>query len=177
MTEQQINAIWEEYYPKVFGYFFRRVNNQADVEDLTSITLSGFMLVLVDDNKRQNIKNIHGFLWKIANNQLATFIRNKSKVLITVGLNDNLDSLDENIEDDLSDHYKAKIQDIDKCLQDTIKAEDYQIIRASIIDEMPSKEIAIMFNQTADNIRQRISRGIKKLKATCINLWQLCNHN
>jgi hypothetical protein len=32
MTQKQIQNNWEEYYPKVFGYFFRRLNNQADVE-------------------------------------------------------------------------------------------------------------------------------------------------
>ena len=31
--------LFEIHYPKIYGYFFRRVNNQVDVEDLTMITI------------------------------------------------------------------------------------------------------------------------------------------
>jgi hypothetical protein len=35
LSQTKLFNTWEEYYPKVYGYFLRRVNNHTDVEDLT----------------------------------------------------------------------------------------------------------------------------------------------
>jgi DNA-directed RNA polymerase specialized sigma24 family protein len=77
MSNFNINAEWEIYYPKVYGYFFRRLNNRLDVEDLTSLVLSQFFQTLLDQEKASRILNQNAYLWKIARNQLATFIDTK----------------------------------------------------------------------------------------------------
>jgi DNA-directed RNA polymerase specialized sigma24 family protein len=35
MQDSDVEKQWSEYYPKVYGYFFRRLNSREDVEDLT----------------------------------------------------------------------------------------------------------------------------------------------
>jgi|LakMenEpi03Aug12_release.lakeMendotaPanAssembly.Ray.scaffolds.fasta_scaffold78676_3 DNA-directed RNA polymerase specialized sigma24 family protein len=106
MTQKQIQNSWEEYYPKVFGYFFRRLNNQADVEELTSLVLTKFINKI--SNQNTTLENPHGYLWKIARSSLADFINHKVKQPTTLSLDDNLDTITEDLDKYRSDHFKQK---------------------------------------------------------------------
>ena len=56
----KITNLWNELYPRVYGYFYRRIDNQTAVEDLTASVLSSF-LKNVENGKIK--KNNFGYLW------------------------------------------------------------------------------------------------------------------
>jgi len=172
MSNLNINAEWEIYYPKVYGYFFRRLNNRLDVEDLTSLVLFQFFQTLADPQKSSRILNQNAYLWKIARNQLATFINNKSKQMIIVGLDESVDSLDSNLETQTSSEYKIRIEKLLECVKKTLKGLDFSIVNYSLIEDRKSPEVANLLNITAENVRKRLSRSVSKLKAQCRAVWK-----
>jgi RNA polymerase sigma factor (sigma-70 family) len=176
MSSQEITALWEEYYPKVYGYFYRRIETKEDVEDLTSITMTAFINVITDAQKSSRLVSKHGYLWKIANNQLCNFIRDKVKKPLTVGLNDNLSSIEDSFEQIVSDRYRSKMEDLHKCFQEKLKGDDYRLVCELIIEDKKSDQVAQMFNLTSSNVRQRCSRALKKLRESCQKIYDICYH-
>lgn len=172
MSNFNINAEWEIYYPKVYGYFFRRLNNRLDVEDLTSLVLFQFFQTLADPQKSSRILNQNAYLWKIARNQLATFINNKSKQMIVVGFDDNIDAIDSDLENSTSNEYKLRIEKLLECVKKALSGIDFSIVNYSLIEDRKSPEVASLLNITAENVRKRLSRSVTKLKAQCRAVWK-----
>jgi RNA polymerase sigma-70 factor (ECF subfamily) len=171
MNQAEITHYWDEYYPKVYGYFFRRVNNQADVEELTSLTMHGFLDGII--NPEKNISNPQAFLWKIAHNQLVTFIRFKAKHQIPISIeNEEEFAVDNQIESSRSDHYQSKVNDLMKCLKNQLDGQDQEIVELSIFDDRKSAEVGQMINLSPANVRKRLSRALQKVRTKCLELWQ-----
>ena len=174
MSPNEIEELWKEYYPKVFGYFFRRVDNRQDVEDLTSLVLTAYLNALSE--RRDEIKNPHGYLWRIAHNYLVNFIKNKTKNPVFVAFTEDLEVIDESIEIHRSERFNAKTQDLMQCVKDNLPELDFKIVELIVMFDRKSAEVAEELNLTAVNVRQKLSRSLKKLKQQCVNLWELHSH-
>jgi RNA polymerase sigma-70 factor, ECF subfamily len=169
--EENYIELWDNYYPKVFGYFYRRLNNHQDVEDLCSVTLASFFACL----KKGNVQNYNALLWKIAHNQLVSFIRSKSKNPISIDLSLSENQFDTQVENGRSDNYKYKLEHLQECIKNQLTDSQQEIVHKSIIEDKKSYEVALEIGITADNVRQILSRSIKKLKAKCKELWLSLN--
>lgn len=171
MSAFNLDSVWEEYYPKVYGYFFRRVNTREDVEDMTSMTMTQFCQTLQNPEKTQKIKSLNAYLWKIAHNQLADFIRFKTKRPITVGFDDNANFVDESVEKLQSRYFDDRKVGLLKCIQKSLDKIDLTIVVDSVINDYKSEELAIKLGLSASNIRQKLSRSLKKLRQKCRQVW------
>jgi RNA polymerase sigma-70 factor, ECF subfamily len=165
--EDNYNKLWDDYYPKVFGYFYRRVNNRQDVEDLTSVTLAGFFANI----SRSEVLNQNALIWKIAHNQLVSFIRSKSKNPVSIDLSSDENHTDYKIDDLRSDNYKFKLTALQECIQNQLTGDQKLIVHKSIIEDQKSHDIGLEMNLSAANVRQILSRSISKLKSKCKQLW------
>jgi RNA polymerase sigma factor (sigma-70 family) len=130
-TLANIDQLWSEYYPKVYGYFFRRVNNRVDVEDLTSIVLTEFFNNTLDNPK---ILNPHGYLWSIAYFRLIDHIRTKSKTPRMIEIDDSFVSPD-NLETTLEAKIlNEKFTIMLTLAKDNLTAVDYTLFHSVYID-------------------------------------------
>jgi RNA polymerase sigma factor (sigma-70 family) len=159
--------LWEEYYHRVFGYFFRRLNLRQDVEDLTSVTICAWFEAL----SKGKVINQHAFLWKIAHNQLCGFINQKSKNPLPISWEDEIANYDQEAEQSRSSYYLGKMQNLSECIQNQLTDQNYQIVYKSILEDKKSYEVATEMGITSDNVRQILSRSIRKLKERCKALW------
>lgn len=171
-TEFELSQIWEELYPKVYGYFFRRVNNRIDVEDLAALTLTAYLQNLTKNGDK--INNKMGFLWKIAHNQLLVFIRQKTKTPVFVGINDDFDcqDVDLEIENCSCDHLKQKIAHLLECVKKNLKTSDLEIVNLIVQEDQKAVTVAAKLQVTPEVVRQRFSRSLKKLRQKCQSLWE-----
>ena len=172
MKEAEVTKLWEEYYPKVFGYFFRRVNSRQDTEDLTSLVLASFLEKIMDP--QIEIQNPNAYLWKIAHNSLCRFVTQKSKTPISVELDDDFQIKSEEdleIENTRSDNLKLKLEKLKDCIQQALKPKDVLIIQRIILEDKKSSQIIEEIGLTSVAIRQRLSRALKKLRQKCRQLW------
>lgn len=113
----EITNLWNELYPRIYGYFYRRINNISVVEDLTALTLSIF-LENVQNGKIE--KTNFGYLWQIARNSLFEYCRQKSKNFIS------LSDFDENLVDQkLANRNAELIEKIKTAAQKCLKNDEF----------------------------------------------------
>ncbi|GAB4144998.1 MAG: hypothetical protein OHK0017_04110 [Patescibacteria group bacterium] len=172
MTEPEVEKYWAEYYPKIYGYFFRRLNTREEVEDLTSIVIGAFLKALDDPSKQ--IQNVNAYLWRLAHNQLVNYINNKSKSFIPVDLENftaDFGEQEKAMEELRSQHYQTRVDELIKCVEGSLKQEDLKIVQELIMNDRKSTELVEELNLKSDNIRQKLSRSLKKLREKCTELW------
>ena len=173
MTVENVEQLWLEYHPKVYGYFFRRVNNRQDVEDLTSITLSVFVEKILNPNIL--IKSPQGFLWKIAHNQLLVFINLKSKNAIAVTTFEDFENYkpeEISVETTQAQSLKFRKEKLLECVQNQLSETELYIVKKLIMDDIKAVDLARQTKQKPENIRQKLSRSLKKLRDKCKKIWE-----
>ncbi len=165
MTQLINQQEWNQLYNMIYGYFYRRINIRADVDELACETVTDYCLT------EHEIENPKAFIFAIARNKLYKFIDQKNKRKFI-----SLDEQEENltyahIEDHYSDSYLAKIEDLKNCIKRQLKPQDQEIIELSIMCDFSSERVAKELNLQAPNVRQRLSRAIKKLRGKCRQIW------
>jgi RNA polymerase sigma factor (sigma-70 family) len=177
MTKSELEEYWKIYHPKVFGFFYKRVNIREDVEELSSHVMFVFLDRLQDDD--YEIRNERAYLWQIAKNQLMKFIRNKEKdKIISIDDLDSIDSdqydfdySDEGIHEYRAKEYSDRVEKLLECVKKVLKDIDFLIVKKTILDEKTSTELQKELGLKADNIRKKLSRGMQRVRLKCKQLW------
>jgi RNA polymerase sigma factor (sigma-70 family) len=165
-----LDAEWEFWYPRVYGYFYKRIADKIEVEDLTANTLSTVFLA-------KDVVNVKGYLWKVAHNYLVKYIKTKSKAPIIVSWNENQNWIPEEsslaLEDQaVSDVHRTKMKNLKICIDNQISsASDRNLIQLSIYEEKNSTEIGNQLNLKSGTVRQKLARLLLKIKTHCTSLW------
>jgi len=150
---------WDEYYGKVYGYFYRRVEDKFEVEELTANTLNDFLL------SNTNPENPNAYLWAIAKNKLFSYIKNKNKQTIF-----QLEDFD-TVESNYSAHYFEKIEALKKCIDSQLKAEEKTLVELLILDDFSSQQAATKLEISPGNVRIKLHRALNKLRENCKKIW------
>lgn len=140
----EITDIWNELYPRVYGYFWRRIENQSTVEDLTANTLSSF-LINVQNGKiaRDNF----GYLWQIARNYLFEYCRRKPKSFIS------LTDFDEDFVDEkLANRNAELIEKIKFAAQKCLKNDEFTMFCDYYSSDLGSKPIFNSQNSSNNSV-------------------------
>jgi RNA polymerase sigma factor (sigma-70 family) len=176
MNTQNLEENWNYYYPKVYGYFFRRLNNRSDVEDLSSVVMTKFFEVLSDEQKSVNLNSNpnskNAYLWKIAYNSLANFINHKQKTPPYFSIDDDFIGIDSSLEKEYSKHFQERVANLMLCVENSIAGIEYEIVKQSIFEDKTSIELSDFFGLKPATIRQKLCRSLKKLRLKCKKLWQ-----
>ncbi len=149
------------WYNLVYAYFYRRISIKEDADDLTSSVLSDFFMY------EKEIEKPIGLIWAIARNKLKTFFLKKSKTLFS---NENIEDM-EDIENVYSQSYYDRTENLINCAKKQLKTVDFDILELSVFCDFDSKKIATKLNLKPDNVRQRLSRSLKKLREKCRQIW------
>ena len=117
---------WDYWYPRVYGYFYRRITDQSTVEDLTGNVLSTILLA-------KNVQNMNAYVWRVAHNQLVRYIDTKSKSPIVIGWDENQNWIPEQqnieIEESVSEIFGIKMANLKLCIENQIgSGEDKNLI-------------------------------------------------
>ena len=161
---------WEYWYPRVYGYFYKRISDKTTVEDLTANTLTTVILA-------KDVLNIQGYMWKVAHNYLVRYIDTKSKSPIVVGWDENQNWIpDENsllTEDEtVSNVYSTKMANLRICTENQLaNEEEKSLIQLSVYEEKNSTEIGNYLNLKPGTVRQKLARLLLKIKTHCTALW------
>ena len=158
LNQSQLNALWNQYYPNVFAYFYKRVNNYADVEDLSAQTMTALLTKIERDGL---LEQPHGYLWRVAKTQLAGYLRTKYKNPVYQELTPQHD-----IDDDskTSEAYEHLILQVFHNAKSILTAEELYLLTLTYQDGLNSTQIGEKLAKPPATIRKRLSRIIKKLK-------------
>jgi RNA polymerase sigma-70 factor, ECF subfamily len=160
MNETELQDIWKTYFPRVYGYFFRRVSNRQDVDDLTSIVMTSFIQAKIE----KDIDKIESYLWAIARTQLFLFIRNKSKAPVTIEMTEEFDTSSdfENIQ--AARTLEERLSRLYNLTKNNLTQEEQKIFSLTYQDGYNSVEIGKLLDLKSNTVRQKLSRIISKIK-------------
>ena len=168
-----VETNWNYWYPRVYGYFYKRVDDKIEVEDLTANTMNTVFIA-------KNIQNIPAYMWRVAHNYLVKYIDTKTTTPTPISFDENwaIAEYRENVEIIVSEKYTTKLTQLMECVKNNINNElDQKLIQLSIIEEQNSTQIAQILDLKPDNVRQKLSRLLKKLRQKCIELWPNSKNN
>jgi RNA polymerase sigma factor (sigma-70 family) len=160
MNQPDLQELWETYFPRIYGYFYRRVTNRADVDDLTSIVMTSF----IQSQSSKPIDNIEAYLWSIARTQLALFIRNKSKTPVTLEMTTNIEKSDDFETKQMAITLEMRLDRLFQIMDTYLSHEERSIFTLAYQDGYNSTQIGEKLGIKANTIRQKLSRILTKIK-------------
>jgi len=164
MNNTPTQTDWNYWYDMVYGYFYRRLNSRSEVDELTSETVTDFLL------KNEEIQNPKALIFSIAKNKMKQFLYRKQRNAYTDF--DQMSYAQFNPQTDVySNHYYHKIEQLKACIQRQLNTQDQEIVELCVQSDFSSKQASQMLQITSTNIRQRLSRALKKLREQCKNIW------
>jgi RNA polymerase sigma-70 factor (ECF subfamily) len=162
--EQVFGLLYDEYYPRIFGYVLRRTADLDVTQDVVSET---FLKALKNLGKFrwQNVA-FGSWLYRIASNEIVNFFRKKKPTVSLDKISDPASS---------SNHLQEIIQAQEKLaehqdflvIQKQISSLDvkYQeVINLRFFEKKQIKEIAQILGKNEGTIKSLLHRGLEKLR-------------
>ena len=156
--EQAFGQLYDHYFDGVYGFIFRRTDDEALAGDITSQVF----LKALQNLKKYEFRGLpfSAWLYRIASNEVNRFYRKKNKKIIF--------SLEEErakeIIDDQEDDNKEQLL---KLLVDSLnemKTGVVEILELRFFEEKSFKEIAYILDITESGAKMRTYRALEKLK-------------
>lgn len=167
---EAFGILYDFYFPKIFGYAFRRTGNFDLAHDITSETFLKAYLNLAKFTFRQN--SMAPWLYRIATNEINGWYRKKKYHP------SSLDIIPENqiLEIADPDSLEAEKNAAEKILQ---QHEDFLLIQQKLkhipvkyqevitlryFEQMSVKEICLILQKKEGTVKSLISRGLERLR-------------
>lgn len=160
--------LYDEYYPKIFGYISRRVGNVQIASDITSET---FLKVLKKINTFvfQDIP-FSAWLYRIATHEIANYYRQKT----TYSLEKMQDEFGFEIEDprNLEEEFEIAQEELEKNkmfalvsnILKTLPNHYQEVISLRFFEKKKTREISDILGKSEGTVKSLLSRGIEKLR-------------
>lgn len=157
LTLMDIEHLFKEMKEELHHYIAKKVNNQADVQDILH---NVFLKVIEKGDTLQDRDKVRGWIYTITRNTIIDFYR-KNKYLVYNG------QLDEgiNIAQEIR-NYRKFSDELNKCLKTAIDElpEKYrEIIYLTEVEGIKQKDLAEQLNMAYPTLRSRVQRGREKL--------------
>ncbi len=155
--EQQFTQVYEKYSDAIFRYCYYRVFDREKAKDVMQEAYSRTWKYL---NEGKQVDNIRAFIYKTANNIIIDDFRKKKQVslnqIMEKGFSPSTDPREK------TDHYFAgqEILEVVKSLDEKYR----EVILLKYVEDLSTKEIAMVLNETENNIYVRLNRGFAKVK-------------
>lgn len=164
MTEElQIEKIWTAIHGKLYGFIFKYVNNDDDVNDIIQDT---FIKVKTNIDKLKNPSKLESWIFQIARNTMQDYFRqqnkstsfndNRSDILMEMATSDEGDSTIISQTQMFSDYAGLVISQL---------PENYEVaVRRVDIEGKSTKQLAEELNISVSGAKSRVQRGRKMVK-------------
>jgi len=165
-------ALFEEYGPRLYGYFFRAVGNDHDAEDL----LGEMMLRLVKQlGKYDDRGRFEPWLFRVAANMVRDRIRRRKSRGPSISL-----SAEDNSGRSMADQLPGESEPVDAAmlageasghLQRALSVLDdktRETILLRYFSQMSFKELAEVFQCPIGTVLARVHRGLKALREAMV---------
>ncbi len=165
-VEKLFLSAYDDYAAKILRHVYFRVNNKSLSEDLTSETFMKAWNYLREGNE---VKNLKGFLYKIADNLVIDYYREKSHREIS--LDDVKEMPDWNKSPSTAENFDKDIDiNLVKKYLNELPNDYKQILIHRFIDDLSIKEIKEITGKSMTNIYVMIHRALKILKEKIKNV-------
>ena len=162
----RFQSFYSDYQDKVMSFMMYRINNRALAEDLTSDT---FIKAYEKFDSYDDQYAFSTWIYAIARNTLIDFVRKNKEY---VGIEEYEEQEDEQFGEEVSNNNLDTELNMERVKEMIHKLPDLQreSILMKYLEELNTKEIAAELGESEANIRQALSRGLKKIKQKAIVL-------
>lgn len=157
--EKSFEWLYEHYFPRIYGYIFKRVGNQTITEDLVSEI---FLKVFTNLQKYQNKQlPFSAWIYKIATNTLIDHYRRKSRR--------KEEGLESAVSIKAPNDQKREIEKQEEAIQinqiiNQLPKKYQEILLLKFFAEFSITEISLTMNITENNVRVLSHRALAKFK-------------
>ena len=160
--DQAFTILYDFYFPKIYGYIYKRVGDFDLAEDLVSSTFLKVFTNIGGYNERGY--SFGAWVYRIATNKLIDHYRKAGRKVVS--LNEVADIKDER--NDSPDTLVQHSQDeelVQRALGDV--SEKYQhVLHLKFFADQSNVEIAETLNTTENNVRVMVFRALKSFQAS-----------
>ncbi len=155
--EKQFVEVYEKHSDAIFRYCYYRVFDREKAKDVMQEAFSRTWKYLQEGKE---VDNIRAFIYKTANNIIIDGFRKKKQVslnqIMEKGFSPSTDPREKTA------HYfeGQEILEIVKGLDEKYR----DVILLKYVEDLSTKEIASILNETENNIYVRLNRGFAKVK-------------
>lgn len=152
-----MDAIYDEYFDKIYNWSIKKTNNKEDAEDLTN---SVFLAIFEYFNKDIKVEKLENLIWKIAYNLWST----KAKNYIKEKNNTEFDEAYQSANDtDMLDKviYREIVNNLDNV---GLTANEKKAFELYYINDLSIKEISEELDSSDTNIKYYLYNARKKIK-------------
>lgn len=152
-----MDAIYDEYFDKIYNWSIKKTNNKEDAEDLTN---SVFLAIFEYFNKDIKVEKLENLIWKIAYNLWSTKAKNYIKEKNNTEFNEEYQSIDNT---DMLDKviYREIVNNLDNIGLTTNEKKAFELY---YINDLSIKEISEKLNSSDTNIKYYLYSARKKIK-------------
>ena len=158
--EQQFEAVYNEYYPRILRYINKKIGIFHEAEDLTQEIMAACYR---NFEKYDPEKSSMGtWVYVIMNNRLKNYYRDKR---VNVSLDDDESILELASEEILEE--AVLLEEQKRVLMeaiDSLSEREKEIVMNTYFLYKTSAEVAEVMHMTAGNVRVVLNRSIKKLR-------------
>lgn len=154
-NEDAFINLYKLVYPKLYRYFYMKVQQREIAEDLVSQV---FEALITDLNKYKAEKSsFQTWLFSIAKHKLIDYVRRQNKKAISIS--QSIETADNSIIETEKIIFTERI----KTLLQQLPNSEAEIIHLKYYGELSSKEIADLLKIKPESVNSIASRAIKKL--------------
>jgi len=152
-----MDAIYDEYFDKIYNWSIKKTNNKEDAEDLTN---SVFLAIFEYFNKDIKVEKLENLIWKIAYNLWSTKAKNYIKEKNNTEFNEEYQSIDNT---DMLDKviYREIVNNLDNVGLTTNEKKAFELY---YINDLSIKEISEKLDSSDTNIKYYLYSARKKIK-------------
>lgn len=152
-----MDAIYDEYFGKIYNWSIKKTNNKEDAEDLTN---SVFLAIFEYFNKDIKVEKLENLIWRIAYNLWSSKAKNYIKEKNNTEFDeeyqkiDNTDMLDKVI-------YREIVNNLDNV---GLTINEKKAFEMYYINDLSVKEISEKLDSSDTNIKYYLYSARKKIK-------------
>ncbi len=152
--------LYSHYFPKIYGYIFKRVGNREETEDLVS-TIFIKVFSNLDKYQRRDCK-FSAWLYRIATNSLIDYYRKagRKKEIGIEHVEDWPDLNDQPANEVMINEQSKEVQALIKKLPDRYQ----EVIQLKFFAQLDNQEIAEVMKVSVNNVGVLIHRSLEKFK-------------
>lgn len=156
LTRKDLDAIFEEYYPKLFNYVYYRTLNRDLADDITASAM--LKLVRSYESFDSERGEFGAWIYRIARNELYSYYRRQRDEA-------DLDSVPESLVACTDDY--GNLDDKGAMVRAALEAlneEERELVYLKYWEELPNKEIAQRMGMNSSTISTKLWRATDKMR-------------
>jgi RNA polymerase sigma-70 factor (ECF subfamily) len=156
LTRDDLDGLFNEYYPRLFNYVYYRTLNRAVADDVTSTAMLNIVRAFDTFDARKG--NLDGWVYRIARNALYSYMRQSRETT-------DIDVVPESLVSYTDDGFDLDDRgQLVRGLLEVLSDEERELVYLKYWEELSNKEIGERLGLNASTVSTKLWRATNKMR-------------